>query len=98
MCHYKDLRVCEMLYALDIFSVMRMNTAVKIMFRLIITLPIFLRLSECVCGFVVYVVGKLNHLWMGFFDVSGRVVYLSLQLLRLCLTKITKGQCLSLMS
>lgn len=32
MCHYKDLRAYEMLYTLDIFSVMRMNTAVKIMF------------------------------------------------------------------
>lgn len=59
---------------------------------------IFLRLSECVRGLVVYVVGKLNHLWMVFFDVSGEVVYLSLQLLRICLTKITKEQCLSLMS
>ena len=59
---------------------------------------IFLRLSECVRGLVVYVVGKLNHLWMEFFDVSGEVVYLSLQLLRICLTKITEEQCLSLMS
>ena len=98
ICHYNDLIVDEILYTLDNFSVMRMNATVKPPFCLITTLLIFLRLSECVCGFIVYVVGKLNHMWMAVFDITGAAVYLSVQLLRTRLTKITKEQCLSLMS
>lgn len=54
-------------------------------------LLIFLSLPACVCGFVVYVVGKLNHLRMVFFDVSGEVVYLSLQLFRTLPNQNYKG-------
>lgn len=97
MCHFSNLRVYEILHTLC-FLVMRMNTVGKIIFWLIISLLIFLSLPECICGFVVYVVGKRNHQRMVFFDVSGEVVYLSLQLFRTRLTKITKEQCLSLMS
>lgn len=36
--------------------------SIKIVFWSVITLLTFLSLLECFCGFVVYVVGKLNHL------------------------------------
>lgn len=97
-CHFNALIVCEISYILDSFSVMRMNATIKIIFCLIITLLIFLRLSKCVCGYIVYVVGKLNHMLTVLFDVTREVVYPSLQLLRTCLTKITKEQCLSLIA
>lgn len=41
ICHYNDLRLYEILYTLDNLSVMKMNTAVKIIFWLVITADIF---------------------------------------------------------